>query len=179
MTTFSVYSDGSLRRAERQMDDDLPVHVDDTTTVRLSNDNEIVISQGVRPGYSTHHIIVRDVFALTKALTQAQLVTGRARRNARRKRADRRHHPQRLFAALSEVYPGINKDRTRRLAKLNLFAGRPKDDPITSLSDRYCDMTNGDARRVFDMLNEIRDDVMSPSWTSVRLTACLSLRVSS
>ena len=49
MTTFSVYSDGSLRRAERQMDDDLPVHVDDTTTVRLSNDNEIVISQGDRP----------------------------------------------------------------------------------------------------------------------------------
>ena len=31
MTTFSVYSDGSLRRAARQMDDDLPVNVDDTT----------------------------------------------------------------------------------------------------------------------------------------------------
>ena len=64
-----------------------------------------------------------------------------------------------LFASLAEVYPGISKDRPRRLAKLNLLAGRAKDNPITSLSDRYCDMTMGDARRVFDMLNEIREAV--------------------
>lgn len=62
-----------------------------------------------------------------------------------------------LFASLSEVYPGIGKDRNRRLAKLNLLANRPADNPITSLSDRYCDMTQGDARRVFDMLNEMRE----------------------
>ena len=157
MTTFAVYSDGSMRRATRQMDDDLPVHVDDTTTVRLSNDNEIVISQGVRPGYSTSHITVYDVNALTRALTQAQLV--QAEREAMRDDSALIDSTTRsaLFASLSEVYPGINKDRTRRLAKLNLLAGRPKDDPITSLSDRYCDITNGDARRVFDMLDEIRD----------------------
>jgi hypothetical protein len=62
-----------------------------------------------------------------------------------------------LFASLAEVYPGIGKDRDRRLAKLNLLAGRPADNQITSLSDRYNDMTNGDARRVFDMLNEIKE----------------------
>lgn len=62
-----------------------------------------------------------------------------------------------LFAALGEVYPGIGKDRERRLAKLNLLAGRPASDPITSLSDRYSNMTNGDARRVFDMLKEIKE----------------------
>ena len=157
MTTFSVYSDGSLRRAERQMDDDLPVHVDDTTTVRLSNDNEIVISQGVRPGYSTFHVIVRDVNALTRALNQAQLVQAERQAMADESTLIDATTRSALFAALTEVYPGISKDRTRRLSKLNLLAGRPKDDPITSLSDRYCDMTNGDARRVFDMLDEIRD----------------------
>ena len=157
MTTFAVYSDGSLRRAERQMDDDLPVHVDDTTTVRLSNDNEIVISQGVRPGYSTHHIIVRDVFALTRALNQAQLVQAERQAMADESALIDATTRSALFAALSEVYPGITRDRTRRLDKLNLLAGRPKDDLITSLSNRYCDMTNGDARRVFDMLDEIRD----------------------
>lgn len=62
-----------------------------------------------------------------------------------------------VFASLAEVYPGIQKDRARRLAKLNLLANRPADNPITSLSDRYCDMTMGDARRVFDMLNEMRE----------------------
>lgn len=62
-----------------------------------------------------------------------------------------------LFASLGEVYPGISKDRTRRLAKLNLLAGRSADNQITSLSDRYCDMTMGDARRVFDMLNEMQE----------------------
>ena len=156
MTTFSVYSDGSLRRAERQMEDE-PVYVDDTTTVRLSNDLHIVISQGDRPGYSTNHIVVRDVNALTRALTQAQLV--QAEREAMRDESALIDATTRsaLFAALGEVYPGISKDRTRRLAKLNLLAGRPKDDPITSLSDYHCDMTNGDARRVFDMLDEIRD----------------------
>ena len=157
MTTFSVYSDGSLRRAARQMDDDLPVYVDDTTTVRLSNDNEIVISQGDRPGYSTFHVIVHDVNALTRALTQAQLVQAERQAMADESALIDATTRSALFAALSEVYPGISKDRTRRLAKLNLLAGRSKDDPITSLSDRYCDMTNGDARRVFDMLNEIRD----------------------
>ena len=98
-----------------------------------------------------------DVNALTRALTQAQLV--QAEREAMRDESALIDSTTRsaLFAALSEVYPGISKDRTRRLAKLNLLSGRPKDDPITSLSDRYCDMTNGDARRVFDMLNEIRD----------------------
>lgn len=62
-----------------------------------------------------------------------------------------------LFAALAVVYPGIGKDRNRRLAKLNLLANRPADNQITSLSDRYCDMTMGDARRVFDLLNEMRE----------------------
>ena len=156
MTTFSVYSDGSLRRAERQMDDDLPVHVDDTTSVTLSSDNDIIINQhGGLDGWQ--QIAVTDVNALTKALTQAQLV--QAEREAMRDDSALIDSTTRsaLFASLSEVYPGISKDRTRRLAKLNLLAGRPKDDPITSLSDRYCDMTNGDARRVFDMLDEIRD----------------------
>ena len=112
MTTFSVYSDGSLRRAERQMDDDLPVHVDDTTTVRLSNDNEIVISQGDRPGYSTFHVIVRDVNALTRALSQAQLV--QAERQAMRDESALIDATTRsaLFAALAEVYPGISRTAT-------------------------------------------------------------------
>lgn len=61
-----------------------------------------------------------------------------------------------LFASLAEVYPGISKDRQRRLAKLNLLANRPGDNPITSLSDRFCDMTMGDARRVLTLLDEIR-----------------------
>ena len=153
MTTFSVYSDGSLRRAARQMDDDPPVYVGAYGgAVHLrSRDLMIVVSQG------THVIEVPDVNALTRALTQVQLV--QAERQAMRDDSALIDSTTRsaLFASLSEVYPGINKDRTRRLAKLNLLAGRPKDDPITSLSDRYCDMTNGDARRVFDMLDEIRD----------------------
>lgn len=158
MTTFAVYSDGSMRRATRQMDDDLPIHVDDTTTIRLSINHQIVISQGegLRPGYSTNHITVRDVAALTRALTQAQLVQAEREAMADDSALIDATTRSALFAALSEVYPGISKDRTRRLAKLNLLSGRPKDDPITSLSDRYCDMTNGDARRVFDMLNEIK-----------------------
>ena len=122
------------------------------------DDNEIVISQGdAGRRYSTFTSIVHDVNALTRALTQAQLV--QAEREAMRDESALIDATTRsaLFAALTEVYPGISTDRTRRLAKLNLLAGRPKDDPITSLSDRYCDMTNGDARRVFDMLDEIRD----------------------
>lgn len=61
-----------------------------------------------------------------------------------------------LFAALGEVYPGIGKDRQLRLFKLNVLAGRPANDPIVSLSDRRGNMTNGDARRVFLMLDELR-----------------------
>ena len=97
-----------------------------------------------------------DVNALTRALNQVQLV--QAEREAMRDNDALIDATTRsaLFAALGDVYPGISRDRERRLAKLNLLAGRPKDNPITSLSDRYCDMTNGDARRVFDMLNEIK-----------------------
>jgi hypothetical protein len=61
-----------------------------------------------------------------------------------------------LFARLTEVYgKALTNDRHARLAKLNLLAGRPADDPITSLSDIRGDMLNRDARRVFDMLDEI------------------------
>lgn len=62
-----------------------------------------------------------------------------------------------LFAALGEVYgTAITKDRQLRLFKLNVLAGRPVNDPIVSVSDRRGNMTNGDARRVFLMLDELR-----------------------
>jgi hypothetical protein len=56
-----------------------------------------------------------------------------------------------LFAALTERFGKM--DRATRLHKLSVLAGRAADNPITSLSDFRGDMTNGDARRVFDVLN--------------------------
>ena len=103
--------------------------MDDTTTVRLSNDLHIVISQGDRLGYTTSHIIVRDVDALTRALTQAQLVQAEREAMADDSALIDATTRSALFAALSEVYPGISKDRTRRLAKLNLLAGRSEGRP--------------------------------------------------
>lgn len=59
-----------------------------------------------------------------------------------------------LFAALGERFPNVTKNRALRLRKLTVLAGR-ESDPITSLSDRYCNMTMGDARRVFRVLDEL------------------------
>ena len=56
-----------------------------------------------------------------------------------------------LFASLTERFGKLN--RPDRLRKLSVLAGREPNNPITSLSDRYCNMTMGDARRVFDVLN--------------------------
>lgn len=56
-----------------------------------------------------------------------------------------------LFATLTERFGKL--DRADRLRKLSVLAGREPSNPIRSLSDRYCDMTMGDARRVFDVLN--------------------------
>lgn len=56
-----------------------------------------------------------------------------------------------LFASLTERFGKL--DRTERLHKLSVLAGREPGNPITSLSDYRGDMTNGDARRVFDVLN--------------------------
>jgi hypothetical protein len=56
-----------------------------------------------------------------------------------------------LFASLTERFGKL--DRTERLHKLNVLAGREPGNPITSLSDYRGNMTNGDARRVFDVLN--------------------------
>lgn len=55
-----------------------------------------------------------------------------------------------VFAALREHY-GRNLTRTDRLAKLSAIVGHP----VTSLSDRYCNMTNADARRFFDVLKAV------------------------
>ena len=143
MTTYAVYTEGSFRKADRQMDD-LPIYVDDTTSVHLASDDyTIVLAQG------SNIVRVPDPYALTGALTKALLV--QAERQAMDDRPMTSDHRKAIFAGLREVY-GKDISRERRLAIISAIVGRE----VVSLSVDHWNpvpLTRAEASHVLDVLN--------------------------
>ena len=133
--------------------EDLPIHVDDSTSVTLNDDNEIVVKQHGPAGYVENRITVADVDALTRALTQAQLV--QAERQAMDGRPMTDDMRKAIFAALNDRY-GRDIIRERRLAIVSAILstpGNPREVVTLSTNPRYVDLTRADASHVLDVLN--------------------------
>lgn len=127
--------------------EDLPVNVDDNTRVTLSDNNGILIEQDRWQGEVT--VSVPDVDALTRALTQVQLV--QAERQATDDRPMTDDHRKAIFAGLREVY-GKDISRDRRLAIISSIVRRE----VVSLSVDHWNpvpLTRAEASHVLDVLN--------------------------
>jgi len=129
-------------------DDDLPIHVDDSTRVTLDADNSIVIRQERSSTFPGALVTVTDVDALTRALTQAQLVQAERFANDTRPMTD--DHRRAIFAALFGVHGTIS--RQRRLGIISAIVRRP----VLSLSTQPgvpMPLTRAEATHVLDVLN--------------------------
>ncbi len=130
-------------------DDDLPIHVDDTTVVHLTADDyEIVISQDM----ST--VVVRDVEALTRALTQVQII--QAERQAMDDRPMTDDMRKAIFAGLAGLYgKSVNTpaQRQRRLSIISAIVGRKVETLSTANTVMYDVLTRAEASHVLDVLN--------------------------
>jgi len=128
-------------------DDDLPIHVDDATSVTLNADNDIQIRQQNGAGQRLG-IMVRDVDALTRALDRAQLIQAERFANDTRPMTD--DHRKAIFAALRDVHGTIS--RQRRLGIISAIVRRP----VLSLSTQPSipmPLTRAEATHVLDVLN--------------------------
>jgi hypothetical protein len=142
MTTFAVYTDGSLRMDEHQTDE-LPIRVDDITTVTLDINDDIVITQDY--GTFKERVTVTDIEALTRAITQVQLI--QAEREAMDDQPMTDDYRKAIFAGLRELFGAT--DRERRLRIVSAIVGRE----VSSLSVGASDpLTRAEASRVLDLL---------------------------
>jgi hypothetical protein len=149
MTRYTVLSTGRVTDDGR-LADSLPINVDDTTTVHLrAEDYAIVIVQETGAYYGGHtKVTVHDVDALTKALTQAQLV--QAERQAMDDRPLTDDMRKAIFAGLRDA--DLSTEQAARLRFISKVVQRK----VPSISERHPEtLTRAEARHVIDVLDSL------------------------
>lgn len=134
--------------------EDGPFVVDDTTTVVVTDDNDIKIVQRKMSKHSPGStlaivgVTVTDPDALARAIFQAQLV--QAERRMHDDRPMTPDHRKAIFAALRDTYDDLTRER--RLSILSAIVQRP----VLSLSTGPhvpMPLTRAEASHVLDVLN--------------------------